>query len=252
MKRGVVACSAGNHAIAVAYAARQAGTHARLTMPRHASRVRIEACEAEGGQVTLCDTLQEAFALAQRLVQDEGRTLIHPFDGPRTVQGTATIGLELMRQAPRLDAVIVPVGGGGLIAGVAAAVKQIDSTCRVYGVEPFGADAMSRSFASGHTETLDRVDTIADSLGAPCTLPYSFGVCRRFLDGVVRVSDDGLCVAMRQLFDGMKLAVEPAAASGIAALLGPLRTRLEGKRVGVILSGTTTDPQRFAELIARG
>ena len=252
LKRGVVACSAGNHAIAVAYAARQAGTHARLTMPRHASRVRIEACEAEGGQVTLCDTIHDAFALAQQLVADEGRTLVHPFEGPLTAEGTGTIGLELMRQVSGLEAVVVPVGGGGLAAGVAAAVKQIDPGCLVFGIEPTGADAMARSFESGATSRLEKVSTIADSLGAPYTLPYSFGVCRRFLDGVVRVSDDDLCVAMRQLFDGMKLAVEPAAASGIAALLGPLRTRLEGKRVGVILSGTTTDPQRFAELIARG
>ncbi|WP_280154422.1 pyridoxal-phosphate dependent enzyme [Piscinibacter sp. XHJ-5] len=250
LARGVVACSAGNHAVSVAYAARAAGTHAKLAMPRHASRARIDACRAEGAEVLLADTIHDAFALAQRLVSDEGRTLVHPFEGPLTAQGTATIGLELMRQVLRLDAVIVPVGGGGLAAGVAAAVKQIEPSCRVYGVEPAGADAMARSFESGRTEKLDRVDTVADSLGAPYTLPYSFAVCRRFVDEVVRVSDTQLREGMRHLFKDVKLVAEPAAAASTAALLGPLRERLDGKRVALIVSGSNIDAERFAQLLS--
>ena len=251
-RRGVVAASAGNHAMAVACAARAAGTHAKLAMPRQASPARIEACRADGAQVLLTDTVHDAFALAQRLVDEEGRTMIHPFDGPLTALGTATIGLELMQQVPGLEAVVVPVGGGGLCGGIAAAVKQLDPSCRVYGAEPMGADAMARSFESGHTTRLDRVDTIADSLGAPYTLPYSFGLCRRFVDEIVRVSDDALREGMRHLFTDMKLAAEPAAAAATAALLGPLRDRLEGRRVALVVCGSNIDAQRFGQLLSLG
>ena len=157
-----------------------------------------------------------------------------------------------MRQVPGLDAVLVPVGGGGLLAGIAAAVKQIDPTCQVFGIEPYGADAMYRSFRAGQTQKLERVDTIADSLGAPYSLPYSFGVCRRFADDIVRVWDEEMCRAMHHLYRDMKLVAEPAAASTTAALLGPLRSQLEGKKVALIVCGSNVDPVRFAELVAKG
>jgi threonine dehydratase len=178
--------------------------------------------------------------------------MIHPFESPDTVLGTATVGLELMQQVPGLEAVLVPVGGGGLCAGIAAAVKQLNPSCAVYGVEPFGADAMYRSFASGTPETLERVDTVADSLGAPYALPYTFGVCRRFVDDIVRVSDDDLCSSMFHLFRDAKLVAEPAAAAATAALLGPLRERLAGKRIGLIVCGSNIDPRRYCELLERG
>jgi threonine dehydratase len=252
LSRGVVAASAGNHAMAVAYAARAAGTHARLCMPRHASPARIAACQADGAEVLLTDTVHEAFALAQRLVEEERRTMIHPFDGPLTAEGTATVGLELMQQVPDLDAVVVPVGGGGLCGGIAAAVKQINPDCLVFGIEPFGADAMYRSFRAGEPTRLDRVDTAADSLGAPYSLPYSYGVCRRFVDDIVRVWDEEMFRSMHYLFRDMKLVCEPAAAAATAALLGPLRARLDGKKVGLIVCGSNIDAQRFSELVARG
>ncbi|HSW03005.1 threonine ammonia-lyase [Aquabacterium sp.] len=252
LQRGVVAASAGNHAMAAAHAARAAGTGAKLCMPRHASPARIEACRADGAEVLLFDTVHDAFAAAQALVADEGRTMIHPFDGPLTALGTGTVGLELMAQVPGLDAVIVPVGGGGLAGGIAAAVKQINPACRVYGVEPVGADAMSRSFEQGRVATLARVDTVADSLGAPYALPYSYGVCRRFVDEMVRVSDDALCQALHWLFRDMKLAVEPAAATATAALMGPLRAQLDGRKVGLIVCGANIDAAGFATLLARG
>jgi threonine dehydratase len=157
-----------------------------------------------------------------------------------------------MRQVPKLDAVIVPVGGGGLAGGIAAAVKQIDPTCQVFGIEPFGADAMYQSFRAGATARLDKVDTIADSLGAPYSLPYSYGVCRRFVDDIVRVWDEEMCRAMHHLYRDMKLVCEPAAAAATAALLGPLRSRLDGKRVALIVCGSNIDPVRFGELVARG
>ncbi|WP_395703327.1 pyridoxal-phosphate dependent enzyme [Aquabacterium sp.] len=251
-RRGVVAASAGNHAMAVAHAARAAGTSAKLAMPRHASPARMAACRAAGAELLLFDTVHEAFAAAQQLAADEGRAMIHPFDGPLTALGTGTVGLELMDQVPGLDAVVVPVGGGGLVAGIAAAVKQINPRCAVYGVEPFGADAMFRSFAAGQVMQLDRVDTIADSLGAPYALAYSYGVCRRFVDEIVRVSDDAMCQALHWLFRDMKLAVEPAGAAATAALFGPLRERLAGRRVALVVCGANLDAAGFAALLARG
>ncbi len=249
-RRGVVAASAGNHAMAVAYAARLAGVGATLVMPASASPARIAACREWGAQVVLMPDVHAAFAHAQELVESEGRAMVHPFDGPLIAQGTATVGLELMRQVASLDAVIVPVGGGGLCGGIGAAVKQLAPACAVYGVEPFGADAMYRSFAAGSPQGLERVDTIADSLGPPHALDYSFGLCRRFADGIVRVSDDELRAAMRMLYRDMKLVAEPATAASTAALFGPLRETLAGKRVALVLCGSNLDPARFAQLLA--
>ena len=250
LARGVVAASAGNHAIAVAYAARAAGTTAKLAMPRNASPVRVAACRDQGADLLFTDTIHQAFALAQQLVADEGRSMVHPFDGPLTAEGTATIGLELMRQVQDLDAVIVPVGGGGLCGGIASAVKQINPSILVFGVEPFGADAMYRSFQAGLPQVLEHVDTVADSLGAPYALEYSYGVCQRFVDEIVRVTDDEMVASMQHLFRDMKLVAEPAAAAATAALLGPLRERLDGMRVALIVCGSNIDNARFSELLA--
>lgn len=249
--RGLVAASAGNHAVAVACAARAAGSHAKLAMPRFASPVRLDACRSYGAELLLTDTLAEAFMLADRVAADEGRSMVHPFEGPRIAEGTATLGLELMRQVRGLDAVVVPVGGGGLAGGIAAIVKQINPRCQVFGVEPCGADAMYRSFQAGRPVRLDGVDTVADSLSAPYALDYSFGVCRRFVDAIVRVDDAALTAAMHDLFLDMKLVAEPAAAAATAALFGPLRERLDGRRVALIVCGSNIDARRFGELLAQ-
>src|SRR5216684_852665 len=164
-----------------------------------------------------------------------------------TAVGTATMGLEICEQARELDAVIVPIGGGGLCAGVASAVKQILPRCAVYGVEPEGADSMHRSFASGKPETIEAVRTIADSLGAPHAAPYSFALCRRYVDRLVKVDDGALRSAMGLLFRSAKLAVEPAGAAATAALCGPPRETLSGKRVAVIVCGANIDAPTFAK-----
>jgi threonine dehydratase len=244
-QRGVTAVSAGNHAIAVAFAARSVGTTAKVVMPKTANAARVALCRAYGAEVVLTDDVYAAFAEVERIQQDEGRTFIHPFEGELTVLGTATVGYELCNQVVDLEAVIVPVGGGGLIAGIACAVKQMQPRCKVYGVEPEGADSMSRSFKTGSPQKLERVATIADSLAAPYALPYSFDMARRFVDDIVTVSDDAMQRAMGLLFAEMKLAVEPAGAAATAALSGPLRERLEGKRVGLIVCGTNIDLATF-------
>ena len=164
--------------------------------------------------------------------------------------GTATLGLELMRQVPDLDAVIVPIGGGGLCGGVSSAVKAINPNCRVLGVEPEGADSMSRSFAVGKPQAIDAVRTIADSLGAPYALPITFEMCRRNVDRLVLVSDDELRAAMRMTLLDMKLAVEPAAAAALAALIGPLRDDLAGAHVALIVCGANIDVASYARLIS--
>jgi len=247
--RGVTAVSAGNHAMAVGYAARALGMTAKVVMPRTASPARVEGSRAYGAEVVLVDDVHQAFARAKEIEAAEGRTFVHPFEGPLTALGTATLGLELCEQAPDLDAVIVPIGGGGLCAGVAAAVKQRLPHVRVIGVEPEGADSMHRSFASGKPEGIEKVRTIADSLGAPHAAPYSFALCRRFVDELVLVSDDELRAAMRLLFRGAKLAVEPAGAAATAALCGPLRGRFTEKNVGLIVCGANIDPATYARLI---
>lgn len=256
LARGVTAVSAGNHAIAVAYAARVVGTSAKVVVPRTVSPVRLAMARAFGAEVVLADDVHDAFARVREIESVEGRTFVHPFEGPLTALGTATLGLEFYdecahRGAP-LDALVVPIGGGGLCAGIAAAVKQLDPECCVYGVEPEGADSMFRSFLSGKPESIERVRTIADSLGAPHAAPYSFSLCRQFVDEVVLVSDDRMCEAMAMLHADVKLAPEPAAAAAAAAILGPLRDRLAGKRVGAIVCGGNIDVATFADLVARG
>lgn len=249
LARGVTAVSAGNHAIATAFAARRLGTTAKVVMMQGASPARIDKCRRHGAEIVLAPDVHAAFAEVERIVRDEGRAMVHPFEGPRTALGTATLGAEWLRQAGPLDAVIVPIGGGGLLAGIATAIKQLQPDCEVLGVEPEGADSMHRSFAAGSPQKIERVATIADSLGAPFALPYSFGLCRAHTDALVKISDAQMIEAMVLLHDELKLACEPAGAAATAALLGPLRERLAGRRVGVIVCGSNIDLPRFAELV---
>ncbi|MCB9878132.1 MAG: threonine/serine dehydratase [Planctomycetes bacterium] len=251
LARGVTAVSAGNHGMAVAYAASRLGTTAKVVMPRTANPARVAACRDLGADVVLTDDIASAFATAEELQREHGLHFVHPFEGERTVLGSATLGLEFLQQVGNLDAVFVAVGGGGLTAGVACAVKQLQPRCRVYAVEPAGADSMHRSFQKGEPQRIEAVTTIADSLGSPTAMPYSFALCRRHLDELVLVDDDALCHAMWLLFADQKLAVEPAGAASTAAML-QLRDRLAGQRVGLIVCGANVDHARFAACIARG
>jgi threonine dehydratase len=246
LARGVTAVSAGNHAMAVAYAARALGTTAKVVMPKTASAFRVERSRALGAAVELVENVHIAFERVKQIEQEDGRAFVHPFEGPLTALGTATLGLELVGQVVGLDAVVVPIGGGGLAAGVAAAVKLASPKTLVFGVEPTGADSMRRSFDAGTPQAIDKVRTIADSLGAPHAAPFSFGLCRRYLDDVVLVDDDALRRGMLLLFASAKLAVEPAGAAATAALCGPLLERLRGKKVGVIVCGANLDAATFS------
>jgi threonine dehydratase len=249
LARGVTAISAGNHAVAVAYAARTLGVNAKVVMIKTANALRVELCRKYGAELEFAENAHIGFERVKQVEAEEGRAFIHPFEGLRTALGTATVGLEFCEQVPPLDAVIVPIGGGGLCAGVASAVKLMWPGCAVYGVEPTGADSMKRSFAAGEPRSIERVATIADSLGAPYAAPITFELCRRNVDDVVLVSDDELRAAMRLTLREIKLAVEPAGASAMAALVGPLRETLRGRRVGLIVCGSNIDAATFAQLI---
>lgn len=248
---GVTCVSGGNHAVAVAYAAQRLGTSAKVVLFRSANPARVALCRQYQAEIVLAENLAEAFELVRRIEAEEGRYFVHPFNGYRTVLGSATLGYEWATQTPDLEAVILPIGGGGLAAGVSTAMRLANPQVHVYGVEPEGADAMGKSFAANHTVRMGQMHSIADSLMAPHTEQYSYELCRRHIDQLVTVSDDQLRAAMQVLFEQLKLAVEPACAAATAALLGPLRERLQGKRVGVLLCGTNIDAVSFAAHLER-
>jgi len=243
---GVTAVSAGNHAIATAFAAKAVGASAKVVMIASANPHRIEACRSYGAEVVLADDVHMAFDVAAQIQHDEGRFFVHPFEGEAIATGTGVIGLEICEQCDDFDAVVVSVGGGGLIGGIANAVKQLRPECELIGVEPEGADTMHRSFASGEPQSIDKVRTIADSLGSPFAMPYSFELCRQHVDRLVMIDDIQLRRMMGHLFKSMKIAVEPACAASAAALLGPLRDELRGKAVVLVMCGSNIDWATFS------
>ena len=238
---GVTAVSAGNHAIATSFAARAVGTSAKVVMMKGASPVRVQACRDFGAEIILADTVHAAFALVEEIRDQEGRHFVHPFEGPGVALGTATVGLEICDQLGSFDALIIPIGGGGLCGGISSAVRQINPRCEIVGVEPEGADTMHRSFASGRPQAIDTVNTIADSLGAPFAAPYSFQLCRENVNELVTISDGQIRETMGLLFHQLKIAVEPACAASSAALMGPLRERFSGKSVALVFCGSNID-----------
>jgi threonine dehydratase len=177
---------------------------------------------------------------------------MHPFEGPLIALGTGSLALEFLTQVPDLEVLVVAIGGGGLAAGFSAAAKQINPALKVYGVEPFGADSMFQSFKADRPVAIEKVATIADSLGAPNAEPYSYSLCRAYIDDIVRVTDDELCAGIYQLFVDQKLAVEPAGAAALAAINGPLRERVLGKKVGVVVCGANIDADNFCRFVSRG
>jgi threonine dehydratase len=247
---GVTAYSSGNHAQAVALAARLVGTHATILMPADAPSSKVEATAGYGAEIVRYDRYRDDRAdLAARLATDRGLTLIPPFDDDLVMAGQGTAALELLNEVPDLDVLIVPIGGGGLIAGCATAAKAIRPGIRVMGVEPEGGDDTKRSLERGERVWLPEVPvTIADGLqlAVPGELPFQV-ICK-LVDEVVLVSDEDILAAMRFLFDRLKIVVEPSGAVPVAALLaGKLES--SGRRVGAILSGGNVGADRFVQLL---
>ena len=248
--RGIITISAGNHAQGVAYAAARLGIKAVVVMPETAVASKVEATRGYGAECILHGDVHSAFEKLQEVQQEKGLTLVHPFDDPMLIAGQGTVGLELLEKdgAP-FDAVVVGVGGGGLIAGVATALSSLAPETRVFGVEPEGAATMTLALAAGSVVRLDDLNTIADGLAPPFVGELNLAVVEHLVESVVRVTDVEIRYAMALLLERMKLLVEPAGAAALAALMNGKIPVERGTRVAVILSGGNVDVQRLAELL---
>ena len=245
--RGVIAASAGNHAQGVALAAQRLDCTATIVMPVTTPRIKIAAVEARGARVVLHgDSYSDAYDKAQALQKSLGATFVHPYDDPDVIAGQGTVGMEILRQHPRaIDAIFVPVGGGGLISGSALAAHHLAPGCRVIGVEPEAGDDGGRSFRSGRIERVENPQTIADGARTSALGEITFPIVLRLVSDMVAVPDAALIEAMRFVWERMKLVVEPTGVLGLAALTSGA-VRLPGERVGVILSGGNVDPAQAA------
>ena len=251
LRRGVIAFSSGNHAQAVAIAAALLGTRATIVVPKDAPPAKLDATRGYGAEVVLYDRWAESREeIGARLAEERGLELVRPYDDPLIMAGQGTVALELLEEAPELDLLLVPVSGGGLIAGCATAAKAHRAEIRVVGVEPETGDDTRRSLAAGERVSIGVPRTIADGLQAPEPGLLTFAVNERRVDEVVTVTDAEIVEAMVFLFDRVKLVTEPSGAVGVAALLsGKLDAR--GTRVGVVISGGNVGAARFAELVSR-
>jgi threonine dehydratase len=248
LRRGLAAFSAGNHAAAVAHVGATLGVPVTVCMPARAVPVKIEATRALGAEVILVE--QDLVGTTQRLAAERGLTLLHPFDDGAIVAGHAGVGLELVAESPQVDLVVVPVGGGGLISGVAAAVKQLRPATRVVGVEPEGADVVFRSLAAGRPESQPAPHSIADGLTAPITGDIPLAHIRSFVDSIVRVPDSIILTALSILIREERVLAEPAAAAAVAGMLWHAVRAHPGARVVFILSGGNVSPDLVEQVSA--
>jgi threonine dehydratase len=240
--RGVVTHSSGNHAQAVALAARMRGIAAHIVMPSNALAVKRRAVEGYGGRVVACEpTLEARETTARAVIAETGATFIHPYDHPDIIAGQGTSALELLEQVPRLDAIVAPVGGGGLLSGICVAAKGLNAAVRVFAAEPLGADDAARSMAAGKLIPQTGPDTIADGLLTSLG-ELTWPIIRDHVERVVTVSEEEIVAAMRLAWERAKLLIEPSAAVAVAAVLAEEFRAVEGiDRVGVVLSGGNAD-----------
>lgn len=250
-RRGVAAFSSGNHAQGVALAAKLLGAPAVIVMPRDAPAVKLEATRGYGAEIVLYERAEQSReAIARRLCEERGMTLVPPFDHPMIVAGQGTAGLELVDEAPDLDALVAPVGGGGLLAGCALAARARRPAIRLWGVEPQAANDTWLSLRRGERVATAQADSIADGLLPTSPGEITFPILRDHLEDVVLVSEEEIVEAVRFLFLRMKIVVEPSGAAPVAALLAGKIEAARGKRVGVIVSGGNIDPAVLARIAA--
>ncbi|MFE0810731.1 threo-3-hydroxy-L-aspartate ammonia-lyase [Streptomyces sp. NPDC058794] len=251
LAKGIAAYSSGNHAQAVALAARELGTTAVILMPEDAPRSKREATAGYGAEIVTYDRYtQDRTVLGEALAKERGLALVPPYDHPHVIAGQGTAALELLEETGALDALVVPVGGGGLVAGSATAAKALHPGIRVVGVEPEAGDDTKRSLDSGERVTVPVPRTIADGQALPTPGEITFSVNRRLVDAIALVSDDEIVAAMRFAFERLKVVLEPSGATALAALMAA-RLEPRPRRVGVIASGGNVDAGRFAELVGR-
>ena len=250
--RGVIACSAGNHAQGVALAAAKNGIKSIICLPDSAPISKVEATKSYGAEVCLVDGVyDDAYAEALRQRDESGYTFIHPFDDENVIAGQGTIGLELLEQIPDLEAVIVPIGGGGLISGVAYAIKNLDPNIKVYGVQSAGAPSMFNSIRDNHIERLDQVSTIADGIAVKEPGENTFRIISEYVDDIVTVSDDEISAAILALMEQQKLVTEGAGAVSVAAAMFN-KVPIKGKKTVCLLSGGNIDVTILSRVIKRG
>ncbi len=250
--KGVVACSAGNHSQGVALAAAKAGISAIICIPEGAPISKVEATKGYGAEVVLVPGIyDDAYERALQIADETGRTLIHPFDDDDVIAGQGTIGLEILRQLDDVDTVVVPVGGGGLISGVAFAVKTLKPECKVYGVQAAGAASMKNALEKGKREALERVSTIADGIAVKMPGTKTFEYCQQYVDEIVTVSDDEVASAILSLMEQQKLVAEGAGAVSVAAVMAGKVDASKGKTV-CLVSGGNIDVTILSRVITRG
>jgi threonine dehydratase len=246
-RKGVISLSAGNHAQALAFAAAAIGVSSTIVMPSNAVQSKVDATKGYGGEVILTDgdLLQTALDIQKK----RGLTLVHPFDHLMTIAGTGTLGMEILEDVPDVDVVVVGIGGGGLISGVAAAIKQKKPQVRVIGVEPEGAPGMTLALREGKPVHLDSVNTIADGLAAPFVGQHNLRHVQEFVDDVVLVNDDQIAEALLLILERCKVLAEPAAAATYAALLSGKVSVPSGATVVCVLSGGNIDRARLKSIL---
>jgi threonine dehydratase len=250
--KGVIACSAGNHAQGVALAATEHGIKSLICLPDTAPISKIEATKRYGADVCLVEGVyDDAYQKALQLKETEGYTFIHPFDDENVIAGQGTIGLELLEQLPDVDVVIVPIGGGGLISGVAYAIKTLNPKVKVYGVQACGAPSMLNSVEQGKLECLSTVSTIADGIAVKEPGKLTFEMCSKYVDGIVTVTDDEISTAILTLIEQQKLIAEGAGAVSVAAALFN-KVPVKGKKVICLVSGGNIDVTILSRVIKRG
>ena len=250
--RGVVACSAGNHAQGVALAAQKNGIKAVICLPDGAPISKVEATKSYGAEVCLVEGVyDDAYQKALSLRDEKGYTFIHPFNDEDVIAGQGTVALELAEQLPDLDAVIVPIGGGGLISGIAYTIKTVNPNVKVYGVQASGAPSMKNSVEHGKIEELASVSTIADGIAVKKPGDLTYELCSKYVDGIVTVSDDEISAAILALMEQHKLVTEGAGAVAVAAAMFN-KVDLKGKKAVCVLSGGNIDVTILSRVIKRG
>ena len=252
-QKGVIACSAGNHAQGVALAATKNGIKSIICLPDGAPISKVEATKRYGAEVCLVKGVyDDAYNKALELKDEKGLTFIHPFNDPDVIAGQGTIGLEILNQLPNADVVVVPIGGGGLISGIAYTIKQLKPNCKVYGVQASGAPSMEHSIADGEIETLDTVNTIADGIAVKTPGSLTYDLCNEYVDGIVTVSDDEIALAILTLLEQQKLIAEGAGAGPVAAVMNGKIPDIDGKNVVCVVSGGNIDVTILSRVIERG
>jgi threonine dehydratase len=254
LARGVVTASAGNHAQGLALAAREMGIKATIVMPKTTPEIKVEGVRSRGGKVVLHgDSFPEALAYSLKLVEEKGFVYVHPYDDPHTIAGQGTVAMEILRQHPgRLDAIFVPVGGGGLIAGIAAYVKYLRPEIKVIGVEPDDSNCLQAAMAAGERVVLPQVGLFADGVAVAQIGQHTFDICRHHVDEVVTVSTDEICAAIKDIYDDTRSITEPAGALGVAGIKKYVEmTGVTGHTLVAIDSGANVNFDRLRHVAER-